>query len=704
VTKDRCEKKARTVRVRYWLWAVLSLSGYAPAFADNRYDVVATPTWVAPAELPTDAAAHGEQQGGGATYVLVDRQSRVSSTLSNYSRLVTRLDSVSGVEDHSQITVVFDPQTEKLHLHAVLIRRGTRVIDQLLHGRIRILQREGDLEQGIVDGTLTFHLLLADVRVGDTIDTSYTVERRSPEWRNRYYETYPLQWDDPVILARVRVSTPNNTPLRVRSHGTEVPRQWKQQGWDYTEWVALRAPSLQPEKHIPRWFEQYASVAFSQFVDWSAIAEQANRLYAITTSPSTELAALTDQLRSAGNTAEDRAVAVMQFVQDDVRYTGIEEGEYAFRPTSPNEVLRRRYGDCKDKTLLAVTLLKDMGIEAAPALVSTRWRAHLADQLPSPNAFNHVVIRAKISGKLYWFDATSTGQSGRLPNFTQAHFGLALAVMPSSTELEPMPGADSTQPVIHSHATFDFSDGVKADATLTVATSYLGREADAERRALRTDGPDKLANDYLHYYKGRYPDATMATPLHVRDDTEKNELTITETYRLRHAFESDEKGKDVFYLHADTITDELKTSDTAARTMPLAVDFPSHLASTINILLPTSWHVTEGVETVEVPAFHYDSRTRYSANKVTLDYRYHALADYVSADEVAVYLKALQRATDDTYFNLSDEPETAWSLGRATVLAKLKYILLVGGTYIGLRLARFGFSRLVRRRAISAAP
>jgi transglutaminase-like putative cysteine protease len=703
LTKDRCEKNAGTACIEYWLWVLLSLGGSTVASADSRYDVAPTPAWVAPAELPVSAGAD-DKRGGGATYVLVDRQTRVSGSLSDYSRFVTRLENVSGVEDESQITITFDPRNEKLHLHSILVIRGTEVIDQLREGKIRVLQRERDLEKGILDGGLTFHLLLSGVRVGDTIDTSYTIERRSPEWRNRYYESYLLQWAEPIGLARVRVSVPNDAPLHVRSHGTAVPRQWRQQGWDYAEWVALRAPGAQSERNTPGWFEKRASVGFSQFADWAEVAEQARHLYSVTAPPSAELALLSNRLRTAGDTDEDRVVAVMRFVQDEVRYTGIEEGESAFRPTAPNDVLRRRYGDCKDKTLLAVTLLKSMGIVAEPALVSTRWQTHLNDHLPSPGAFDHAVVRAKLSGKTYWFDATSTGQGGRLSNFTQAHYGLGLAVAPNTTDLEPMPVADTSQPLIRSHVTFDFRSGMQAAATLTVATSYSGREADEKRRTLRIDGPDKLGADYLHYYKGRYPDTTIAAPLRVSYDSDKNEVTVTETYRVRHAFESDKKGKDVFYLHADTITDEIEILDSAERLMPLAVNFPSHSASTINILLPTSWHITEGDEKVEMPAFRYDSRVRYSANTVTLDYQYRALSDYVPVNEVADYLKALRRAKDDTHFDLSYEPETAASVGWTRTLAELKYILVVGSTYMGLRLARFAFSRTRRRRAISTVP
>ena len=36
-----------------------------------------------------------------------------------------------------------------------------------------------------------------------------------------------------------------------------------------------------------------------------------------------------------------------RYVQNNVRYVAFEEGEAGYRPDTPAEVLRKRYGDCK---------------------------------------------------------------------------------------------------------------------------------------------------------------------------------------------------------------------------------------------------------------------------------------------------------------------------------------------------------------------
>ncbi|MFX8207373.1 transglutaminase domain-containing protein, partial [Acinetobacter baumannii] len=84
---------------------------------------------------------------------------------------------------------------------------------------------------------------------------------------------------------------------------------------------------------------------------------------------------------------EARLLAALRFVQREVRYLGIEMGANSHAPHPPETVLPRRYGDCKDKTLLTLTLLGRLGIPASPALVHTTERQAAAERLPTPWAF-----------------------------------------------------------------------------------------------------------------------------------------------------------------------------------------------------------------------------------------------------------------------------------------------------------------------------
>jgi transglutaminase-like putative cysteine protease len=661
------------------------LVSHGAGAADHAYDIVPAPAWVDTANPPAAAGPDPDPQGGGAEYVLVDRQIRVEGDLRDYSHFVTRLRNVSGVEEHSQITIEFDPEREKLHMHSVVVRRGGETIDQLHGGRIRILQRESELEDGILDGYLTFHLLLDDVRVGDVIDYSYTLERTDPEWGDEFFGRYLTDWSQPILRRRLRLSVRAGAPVHIRSP-REEPLRTETAGWQTYEWTKDHVAGIRVEKDAPGWFEQRPWVEFSQFATWREVAARAVPLFAVPdpeTAPIRELAA---RLAAQGATPAERVVVVMKFVQDSIRYTGIEIGGGAFRPAAPQTVLHRRYGDCKDKTLLAVTLLRAMGIDAAPALVSTRWGARLPDHLPSPGLMDHAIVRVRIGTQVSWYDATVTGQGGGPSTFAQAYFGMALVVAADTVDLQAMPPPDLREPQITTRTTFDLSAGERAPATMTVSTTYLGAEADSMRRTLRRKTLADLQKEYLEYYKDRYPGIGVRNALRVSDDVAADRLVTDESYRVEHIFEANDEGRMAFSLHAESITEYLHAPRDKRRTTPLLREFPIDAAASILIQLPQSWTISDGEVHIRSAAFQYDSKKTHHGDSVELDYRYRGLADQVPPDQFQAFLKDLARAREDTYFDLTDDRQVRAPAQRKSDLMAFKIIAAAAGFFLLVRL------------------
>jgi transglutaminase-like putative cysteine protease len=97
-----------------------------------------------------------------------------------------------------------------------------------------------------------------------------------------------------------------------------------------------------------------------------------------------------------------------------VRYLGIEMGLHSHKPAAPDKVIEQRYGDCKDKARLLVSLLQGMGLEAHCVLVNTDNGVRLTKALPTPTLFNHAIVRTQINARIYWRDPTRTHQSGSL--------------------------------------------------------------------------------------------------------------------------------------------------------------------------------------------------------------------------------------------------------------------------------------------------
>ena len=198
-------------------------------------------------------------------------------------------------------------------------------------------------------------------------------------------------------------------------------------------------PAVEPEDAAPSWFDPFPGVQISEFESWSDVVNWALPLYQVKQSPSGTLAQEIDRLKNSSDKPEARLISALRFVQDEIRYMGIELGPNSHQPNQPSTVFERRFGDCKDKSLLLSSILNSIGIEAHPALVNTEAKSSLSAWQPTPIAFDHCIVQAKIAGKTYWIDPTISMQRGQLDQYYAPDYALALVIRDGGHELERIP-------------------------------------------------------------------------------------------------------------------------------------------------------------------------------------------------------------------------------------------------------------------------
>jgi len=137
--------------------------------------------------------------------------------------------------------------------------------------------------------------------------------------------------------------------------------------------------------------------------------------------------------------------ALVSKLHKEVRYTGIEFGQSELQPQPqpPSEVLKRHYGDCKDKASLLVAMLRDSGIPADMALLNAGPARDVTPELPGMNQFDHAIVyvpAAAPGGEALWIDATAEfTRVGDIPYGDQGR--LALIIADGTKELTSTPVA-----------------------------------------------------------------------------------------------------------------------------------------------------------------------------------------------------------------------------------------------------------------------
>ena len=120
--------------------------------------------------------------------------------------------------------------------------------------------------------------------------------------------------------------------------------------------------------------------------------------------PSAAIKALALQ-QTAGLQAESARVSVLaRWVQKNLTYRALLFGRRGRIPHSGDEIVRNRYGDCKDHALLLQQLLGAVGIPSQLALV--RSEGPVVAELPSLDQFDHMILHVPLSGTGLFIDAT----------------------------------------------------------------------------------------------------------------------------------------------------------------------------------------------------------------------------------------------------------------------------------------------------------
>lgn len=675
-----------------------TVSTAALAAPPQPYRMAPPPSWV---DVVPDAALDSPGakavEAGQSDYSLVDRQVRVTAVSSQYERYVQRLVSQADVDGSAQISIDIDPVHEKVMLHDVRVLRAGRPIDKLADARRSLLNRESELEDGLINGRVTLHILLQDVRVGDVLDYSYTTDRVDPISERGFYSWYYTQWTLPVRRSRLRVLEPSDRTLYVKDlSGQPEARRTQKDGWTEFVWDARDVAALPDESGRPGWHFRYPRIELSEFADWNAVRAWSLPMYEVTPRKDPAMDAMIADLRTEPD-VKKRVLKALRFVQDDIRYTGHEIGAGAWRPTQPGIVLARRYGDCKDKVLLFVTLLRAFDVEAWPALVHSSSGRGLADRQASPGSFDHVIAKVRIGETNYWLDATASGQGGTLDTLVQADFGPALLVAAGATGLEQMPERDGERASSRVKEIYDFRKGTRNVARFTVRSSYYDEDADGWRVKMRSKTAAELGKEYLEYYKKTHDGIRVVTPLEYKDDREKNRFTIEESYEIEKPFDKDGEDDRTFNMEAYLITEQTGPPDETVRTSPLARRFPMHVRHEIVAYLPGKWEIENKRTTVSDPAFEYRSNTRFEGGKLELDYDLRNKRDHVPVDNLEQFLKKLDEAHDNAFFTLTDGDEAEENVDPAIPKPKgmnvESFVSMLVGMIFG-ALGLFTFQRL----------
>ncbi|MDF7773970.1 DUF3857 domain-containing transglutaminase family protein [Sphingomonas sp. AOB5] len=566
--------------------ALMAAPAAHSASRDVRY--AAAPAWVLPPPSPTTGPAADEAP---LRVIYTDTQVRAGRAgmewFTGYRLKLLRPEALPA----GNIKVVWNPDGGDATVHYLRIIRDGRVIDVLKQTRFRVLQREEALEQSMLSGLLTATLQAPGLQVGDEIEFAATIQRRDTAFGVPAFGAAQLPMQGIPGAYRFRLLWPENSPMHWRATADlpkvtpGIARGEKQLVYE------LRDPaSIVLSEEAPARFNVRRLIEFSDFAAWADVSRRAWPLFdkAATLPANSPLRAEAAKIMASTENPAERAQAALRLVQDNIRYVyiGLDGGNYI--PASAEETWRRRFGDCKGKTVVLLALLRLMGISAEPVLVNTTGSDGLNERLPQPSYFDHVLVRARIGERSYWLDGTRPADR-TLAALQPPLYRWVLPLNASGSELESVPARPWNVPMLIGVVDVDATAGfdkpakynvqhiIRDDDAYQIRTQLGAMPASDADRAVRTYWRQQMEWVTLDKVSWRYDEARAA-------------LILTATGDSKPDWDGDEKeGRRLTIPGAGFVPpSELKRPEDQEQTVPWATDFPRYRCWATTIRLPAA--------------------------------------------------------------------------------------------------------------------
>jgi transglutaminase-like putative cysteine protease len=366
------------------------------------------------------------------------------------------------------------------------------------------------------------------------VDVGAVVICESEELLEPYFQekAWHIQSSIPVVFQALEVDLPAGRAHSEAWHRfppvkpVEVaPNHWR---WELKDMPAL---DLRELRSGPEWAALAARMSV-QWGDaavegkdnqWRAIGEWETKLEANRPDPSPEITAQTQSLIAGAPDFYTKLSRITEYIQKNVRYFIVMRGIGGWQANPAADIFRNRYGDCKDKTTLLISMLQVAGIHAVYLPVDvrrgyvdpdapSRFGDHMITAIEIPSNLDvqdarlKAIVKARDGKRYLIFDPTDERTPvGNLRSALQGSYG-TLAAGPAS-QILALPVLDPETNGTEEKGSFTLA----ADGTLTgsVDTSHIGPEGAHFRHFLKRTDAKEQREDWEHYVAETLPGVTL---------------------------------------------------------------------------------------------------------------------------------------------------------------------------------------------------
>ena len=340
----------------------------------------------------------------------------------------------------------------------------------------------------------------------------------------------------PIVSSSLEIVQPKDRPIvnvklrnPVEGTVTRSEDETLPDGRTLLKWTAKDVQQAFPEPDMP----PFGSVAQSLLVSTVGSWEEVSRWYWKLCQPRLEATCpamsnkVAEIVKNIDGDAE-KVRAIFKFVSQEIRYMGLtlEDESPGYAPHDVSLTFGNRYGVCRDKAALLVSMLRIAGFKAYPVLIHVGPKKDADVPIPY---FNHAITAVEIGGELVLMDSTNENTKDLLPaylmncSYLVAHpDGCPLAVIPVKPAEE-----NAFKAVTRGAVEQDGSAVIETKAT-------FGGANDLFRGSFAKKTPRERRRTFEGLVRSSYPGAELLTfemlPVDLRDTSKP--LSVEFTARL----------------------------------------------------------------------------------------------------------------------------------------------------------------------------
>lgn len=541
-----------------------------------------------------------------------------------------------GIESFSTFQIPFNPQREQIFVNSLKVSDSQDVLTAT--GDISSFYVIDDTSNGMASDDKILNIPVPNVSVGSTVDLVITRRSFGKSSRFRYVES-AFFTRYPVLRSTLYVSGTYQT-----LHWT-MPKGAVEQKWaDGILWsMGNVAPYVsEPSQADPKTFMPYGRIGDSG-TTWGELAHQYSLDLSDRLAVTDVARQLAEKIAGGEGTVSGKVKAITRYVQSELTYKAIEFGARGTIPNNVKDIIRNRYGDCKDHSLLLHQLLSASGIESRLALANSS--TVIDDAFPSLDQFDHMVVYCPGCGNKMIIDATDKD----LDQFDSAPRGLAhkkvLILDESQSQLFEIQGYKESDNFVRSDRTIV----VRPDGTMAIheIASFGGAVAASQRAAMK-EADAKGRHEIIQRVFKSVDNGLVLLKLEV-----KNLLDLTKPLVI----EADYSPSTQFLGSQNRLAGKIPalleyyilwSEPSPNRVTPFEIRYPIVLTGTVRFRTPEILHIAEETKahkaTTHGKYLHWNGQISKDIRSAELNYEVKFIPGRFPADNYAEYVRELDAA------------------------------------------------------------